>query len=84
MVTTPTLTPELMREFMGILNALSPENLMCDGERPLAVARRIERALKARWKALEAELGRTVTEDEVWRMFLTTPRTPVGMRVTFR
>lgn len=81
MVSDPTpLTVELIEEFMSILNALSPENLMADGERPMAAARRIERALKARWKAAEKKLGRTVTEDEVWRMFITTPRSGVTFR----
>jgi hypothetical protein len=73
-----------MEAFMSILNALSPENLMMDGERPMAAAKRVAKALRARWKALEKTLGRPVTEDEVWAMFLTTPRTPIGMRSTFR
>jgi hypothetical protein len=64
---TPTkeLTPERLRAFVRILTELSPENLMMDGERSLDAARRIERSLRARWAALETELGRTVTEDEI-------------------
>jgi hypothetical protein len=76
-----SLAPEQVEQFMNLLNRLSPENLYADGERTHAAAKRIERVLKAQWKSLEADLGRTVTEDEIWAAFLTTPR---GARVAHR
>ena len=69
-----TLSVEMVNRFMGLANALSPENLHCDGEISRAAARRKEVGLRQSWRALEAEVGRKVTEDEVWAAFLTTPR----------
>ena len=65
-----TLSREMVERFMAIAGALSPENLMADGERTHAAAARIKRSLTARWKALEAEVGRKVSEDEVLSAFM--------------
>jgi len=73
-----TLAPALLDAFIRISNELSPENLMCDGERSAAAARRVAKALKARWAALEREAGRKVSEDEVWNAFVSRYRVPVG------
>lgn len=60
------LTDAQQARALRIACALSPENLTCDGEAsPRYVASR-RRALKAEWKALEVEVGRRITEDEVW------------------
>jgi hypothetical protein len=69
-----TLSVTHIERLMTILNRLSPENLFQDGECARAVARRAEKALKAQWKAIEAELGRAISEEEVWAAFVSTPR----------
>jgi hypothetical protein len=81
MTTPPTLTPAMAEQFFALLTRLSPENLYADGERTADVAQRIERSLKAQWRSMEADLGRPVSEDEVWAIFLTTTR---GSRVAAR
>lgn len=68
------LSVSQLERFMRIVNALSPENLHCDGEISRAQARRKAAGLRAQWKALEAEVGRAVSEDEVWNQFVITPR----------
>lgn len=84
-MTTTTLSLDHVRAFMTLVSALSPENLHADGERTRSAARNLERIIKKRWRELEAEVGRTVTEDEVWAAFLTTPRTsPRGSGSTYR
>jgi hypothetical protein len=65
-----TLSREMVERFMAIASALSPENLMADGERSRDAAVRIKQSLAARWLALEAEVGRSVTDDEVWGAFM--------------
>jgi hypothetical protein len=89
--TTPTdmptapLSPEMLAQFIAIETQLSPENLMADGERPAAAAERIKRSLRARWKALEAEVGRPVGADEVWEQYMETRRArPIGTTDTYR
>jgi hypothetical protein len=68
------MTNELLNAFMGLASRLSPENLHCDGEISRTEARRRERIIRAEWRALEGKLGRKVSEDEVWGLFLSTPR----------
>lgn len=68
------MTNELLNAFMNLAGRLSPENLHCDGEISNTEARRRERVIRAEWRALEKTLGRKVSEDEVWRLFLSTPR----------
>jgi hypothetical protein len=78
------LTYEQVNEFIAIESALSPENLMRDGERPMAAARRIKASLVRRWKELEAVVGRPVSADEVWNAYLARPRVGLGMTVKFK
>jgi len=56
------------QQFMNLVCALSPENLHCDGEISVAAANRKYRSLMRAWRALEAQLGRKVSEDEVWNI----------------
>jgi hypothetical protein len=60
------LSKELHEKFLDLANALSPENLTCDGELSKAAVRRRYSALMKEWKALEKLAGQKVTEDEVW------------------
>lgn len=53
--------------FARLANALSPENLCCDGEIPASAARKRGAALRREWGALERKVGRKVQEDEVWQ-----------------
>lgn len=52
--------------FLRLASQLSPENLSCDGELPRYRVRSKYARLMKEWKALEREVGRKVTEDEVW------------------
>jgi hypothetical protein len=75
-----TLSPDMLMKFVRLAGELSPENLMADGERPVTAAKRIERAIKVKWAALERELGRPISEDEVWTEFMRRPRSGVTFR----
>jgi hypothetical protein len=66
---TSTLTKDQFDAFLNLASALSPENLHCDGEITQAQAARKYKALKKQWSALEKEVGRTVTEDELWSSY---------------
>jgi hypothetical protein len=57
---------DITKEFENLVCALSPENLAHDGERSQAQINKAQKQIMARWHDLERELGRTVTEDEVW------------------
>jgi hypothetical protein len=61
-----TMTDEIKAKFGDLACALSPENLHCDGEISAAQARTKERAIRKEWTALERQVGRRVTENEVW------------------
>lgn len=67
---TTKLTPDMRDRFLDLASALSPENLHWDGERSRTAAKKAERALKAKWRKLEKELGRKVDESEVWAAYL--------------
>lgn len=59
----------VMRDILNAYSDLSPENLTCDGElRGRAVATR-RAAVNRRLAALQAELGRRVSEDEAWHWY---------------
>lgn len=78
-VTTPKRPEaEILRDIMGCYSALSPENLHCDGEISRAAAARKAVALNARLRALFAEIGRRVSEDEAYRL-TTNPNAPMGL-----
>lgn len=64
------MTIAIKSRFLAISSELSPENLYCDGERPVAEARRIERILKKEWAKLEAQIGYKVDEVMVYEQFM--------------
>ena len=53
-------------KFLDLASDLSPENLCCDGEASKTYIAQKLRRIKKEWKALENQVGRKVTEDEVW------------------
>jgi len=57
---------EILRDIDGVYGELSPENLTCDGEASPAWVRRRAASLRARLRELEAEIGRKVSEEELW------------------
>ena len=57
---------EIFNDFAGLACRLSPENLCCDGEISQAEVNRRLRQINKEWKALEKELGRTVSEDQAY------------------
>lgn len=68
------LTPTQLDRFRRLACALSPENLFCDGEVSRTVARARARALRALWAEAEHDVGRPVSEEEVWAAIVTPPR----------
>lgn len=64
----PALSRDLFAKFLDLASKLSPENLTCDGELPVAVWKRKQKELKLQWYNLEIEAGRTVSESDVWEM----------------
>lgn len=62
-----SIPPKHLAAFRELASALSPENLSCDGERPASEARRVEAKLRKEWRQLERQVGRTVTENEIWQ-----------------
>lgn len=68
MPTKIKLTDEQSQKFEDLACQLSPENLSCDGEISKSEADREYRKLMKEWHALEKEVGRTVTEEEVWAL----------------
>jgi len=62
------MTETQYQQFLGMSSELSPENLHCDGEISNADASRKYRDIMKRWHKLEKEVGRKVTEDEVWQI----------------
>lgn len=59
---------EVLKDILGVYCQLSPENLSCDGELPMAAVRRRAASLNARLQALFVELGRRVSESEVYAL----------------
>lgn len=57
---------EIESEFAGLVCDLSPENLTCDGECSTAEVNRRLSAIKKRWRELEKEYGKMVSEDEAY------------------
>ena len=57
---------EIIADLQDIENALSPENLHCDGEISKAEANRKYRALQLKRKALVAELGHEPTAADLF------------------
>lgn len=57
---------KIMERFVRLLGDLSPENLSCDGELSRAQINRKLLLIKKEWKELEKELGKKMTEDDVY------------------
>lgn len=60
------LPKSFQEKFLNLACQLSPENLTCDGELSQRQVRARYSALTKEWKCLEKQVGRKVTEDEVW------------------
>jgi len=61
------MNKEMLSKFLNLACQLSPENLCCDGELPTSEVNKRYRILTCQWKRLENELGRSVTENEVFQ-----------------
>lgn len=59
------ISPELKEAFLDLECALSPESLTCDGELTDAQVRSRHSVLVGKWRKLESQLGRRVTDSEV-------------------
>lgn len=61
---------EIREKFEDLVNALSPENLSCDGEASKAEQKIRYQRLMKQWHDLEKQVGREVSEDEIWEDIL--------------
>ena len=61
------LTKEQKDKFGWLCNRLSPENLHCDGEISHSQAMQRKKKIMAEWSDLEREVGRDVSEEEIYR-----------------
>lgn len=57
----------IMDAISHIYAQLEPERLFCDGERSRSEAARVAAHLRGKLKSLQTAIGRTVTEDDVYR-----------------
>ena len=64
------MSREQLHKFFDLVSELSPENLHEDGEISIRQARQKEKRLLRQWNTLENEVGRRVTEEEVWKEWL--------------
>lgn len=64
------MNDSIYNKFLDLCGQLSPENLHCDGECSASQVRTRLAQINKQWRALEAQLGRKVTEDEVWGIYL--------------
>ena len=60
------LSPAFHKKFLDLACALSPENLSCDGMASPSQMKRRSREINTQWVELEAQVGRKVSEQEVW------------------
>jgi len=60
---------EIMKDFVDLSCLMSPENISCDGECSQAEVNRKWRKLSKKWHKLESELGRPMSEMEVFDWF---------------
>jgi hypothetical protein len=60
------LTTEIKQEFASLAGQLSPENLHWDGERSASEVRKARAAINLRWRELEAQAGRKVSESDAY------------------
>lgn len=61
-----TLPVDVAKEFASLTYQLSPENLHEDGEISEAQAQKKYNAIMKRWRELEKQVGRKVTENEIY------------------
>ena len=64
------MNDSLYQKFLNLCGQLSPENLSCDGECSAAYVRARLAQIRKQWRSLEAQVGRKVTEDEIWGIYL--------------
>jgi len=55
----------IRRQFDALCCRLSPENLCCDGELSRSQTQVRYRQIKKEWRALEIQVGRKVSQDEI-------------------
>lgn len=60
------LTDEIKKEFVSLACQLSPENISWDGERKPSEVNKARAAINRRWRELEAQAGRKVTESDAF------------------
>ena len=60
------LTDEIKREFVTLAGRLSPENISWDGERSASAVRKARAEINRRWRELEAQAGRKVSESDAY------------------
>lgn len=60
------LTDAIKSQFEELASALEPENLSCDGECSGSRIKAKLSHLRAEWRKLEKQVGRSVSENEVW------------------
>jgi hypothetical protein len=63
------MTQEQKEKFLTLACSLSPENLTCDGELSNAQVRIRHRELMKKWRELEREVGRAVSEEEAYSFY---------------
>lgn len=63
----PETEEEAMHIFVSLTCELSPENLSCDGEASAAQVKAKLREIKGAWAELEQLIGKSISEDYVWR-----------------
>lgn len=77
---------DILKKFQILVNKMSPENLSCDGECPRYIQVQKMRQIRTEWAALERQLGRKVTEEEIesshWITSSTEDEYP--MKVTYK
>ena len=61
------MDPKIHTQFLDLACQLSPENLTCDGELPPAQVKRRQKILVSKWLKLEKQIGRSVSEEEIWK-----------------
>ncbi len=60
---------QIYKKFLSLVSALSPENLHCDGEISPAEAKTKYHRLMKQWRQLESQVGRSVSEEEIWGLY---------------
>lgn len=60
----------IMEKFAVLVQEMSPENLTCDGELSQSRVKQKMKKLNKQWLRLERDLGRTITESEVWEWII--------------